>query len=111
LITNNKFYALDTTYDQNAPSRNAPIFSHVSGPGFNGQADAPPDNLCRQCRRQTSLDQDEESLPECCEHCQKNPELALVTQAAAAGLTQLAETLRSGIASEKRGINPVSPNP
>ncbi|KAM3068787.1 hypothetical protein ACMFMG_010958 [Clarireedia jacksonii] len=95
-----------STYDRNAPSRNAPTFSHVPGAGVSGQEDAPPDNLCRQCRRQTSLDQDEESLPECCEHCQKNPELALVTQAAAAGLTQLAETLRSGIASEKRGINP-----
>lgn len=65
-------------------------------------------DLCRQCRRQTTFDHEEESSPECCEHCQKNPELALVTQACSVGLTQLAETLRSGIDSEKRGINPVS---
>ncbi|TGO45910.1 hypothetical protein BCON_0356g00050 [Botryotinia convoluta] len=58
------------------------------------------------CRRQTTFDHEEESSPECCEHCQKNPELALVTQACSVGLTQLAETLRSGIDSEKRGINP-----
>lgn len=65
-------------------------------------------NVCRQCRRQTTFDHEEESSSECCEHCQKNPELALVTQACSVGLTQLAETLRSGIDSEKRGINPVS---
>lgn len=65
-------------------------------------------NICRQGRRQTTVDHEEESLPECCEHCQKNPELALVTQACSIGLTQLAETLRSGIDSKKRGINPVS---
>ncbi|TGO76334.1 hypothetical protein BELL_0161g00070 [Botrytis elliptica] len=58
------------------------------------------------CRRQTTFDREEESSPECCEHCQKNPEIALVTQACSVGLTQLAETLRSGIDSEKRGINP-----
>lgn len=77
-----------------------------------GRVNTPQDmsNLCRQCRRQTIFDQEEESLPECCEHCQKNPELALVTQACSIGLTQLAETLRSGIDSEKRGINPVSIN-
>ncbi|KAF7853552.1 uncharacterized protein EAF02_011857 [Botrytis sinoallii] len=58
------------------------------------------------CRRQTTFDREEESSPECCEHLPKNPEIALVTQACSVGLTQLAETLRSGIDSEKRGINP-----
>ncbi|KAM0148283.1 hypothetical protein ACHAQE_006638 [Botrytis cinerea] len=74
----------------------------------NGRVDSPQhvSDLCRQCRRQTTFDHEEESSPECCEHCQKNPELALVTQACSVGLTQLAETLRSGIDSEKRGINP-----
>ncbi|KAF7948726.1 hypothetical protein EAE96_007919 [Botrytis aclada] len=75
---------------------------------LNGRVDSPQhvSNICRQCRRQTTFDHEEESSPECCEHCQKNPELALVTQACSVGLTQLAETLRSGIDSEKRGINP-----
>ncbi|THV48624.1 hypothetical protein BGAL_0237g00130 [Botrytis galanthina] len=74
----------------------------------NGRVDSPQhmSSICRQCRRQTTFDHEEESSPECCEHCQKNPELALVTQACSVGLTQLAETLRSGIDSEKRGINP-----
>ncbi|QSZ34944.1 hypothetical protein DSL72_007806 [Monilinia vaccinii-corymbosi] len=73
-----------------------------------GRVNLPSDmsNICRQCRRQTTFDHEEESLPECCEHCPKHPELALVTQACSIGLTQLAETLRSGIDSEKRGINP-----
>lgn len=45
---------------------------------------------------------------ETCETCKKDPDLAWVTQAAAAGLTQLAETLRSGIPSEERSITRVS---
>lgn len=57
--------------------------------------------LCRRCKRELATDV---QLLEDCEDCKKNPELAYVTQAAAAGLTQLAETLDSGISSEQRGV-------
>ncbi|TVY71457.1 hypothetical protein LSUE1_G006401 [Lachnellula suecica] len=57
-------------------------------------------SLCRRCRR--LLDQDSDSLG-ACEDCKRDPELANVTQAAAAGLTQLVETLSSGISSDQRG--------
>ncbi|KAA8568440.1 hypothetical protein EYC84_007472 [Monilinia fructicola] len=95
-------------YDQKQSIQSASTFGQMPRVTASGRVNTPQDmsNLCRQCRRQTIFDQEEESLPECCEHCQKNPELALVTQACSIGLTQLAETLRSGIDSEKRGINP-----
>ncbi|KAB8297156.1 hypothetical protein EYC80_002537 [Monilinia laxa] len=95
-------------YDHKRSTQSASTFGKMPRVTASGRVNAPQDmpSLCRQCRRQTTFDQEEESLPECCEHCQKNPELALVTQACSIGLTQLAETLRSGIDSEKRGINP-----
>jgi hypothetical protein len=45
---------------------------------------------------------------EACEECESNPELALVTQKAAAALTKLANTLVSGISSVRRGVIRVS---
>ncbi|KAI9646184.1 hypothetical protein NHQ30_005624 [Ciborinia camelliae] len=97
-----------TRYDHNRAIQNTSTFGQPPRVTVSGRVDSSQDasNICRQCRRQTTYDQEGESLPECCEHCQKNPELALVTQACSIGLTQLAETLRSGIDSEKRGINP-----
>lgn len=66
-------------------------------------------NLCIRCKKSTTQDIDAfHSLDENCEHCRRNPELAWVTQAAAAGLTQLAETLSSGMSSQRRGIIRVS---
>ncbi|KAJ8065605.1 hypothetical protein OCU04_006281 [Sclerotinia nivalis] len=97
-----------TKYDHDRTIHNTSTLGQPPRLIVNGPVDSPQDmsNICRQCRRQSVFDHEEESLPECCEHCQKNPELALVTQACSIGLTQLAETLRSGIDSEKRGINP-----
>ena len=68
---------------------------------------APQDstNLCRRCKKLLSQDGD---LLEACEDCKKDPELAYITQAAAAGLNQLAETLSSGISSDQRGVTRVS---
>ena len=63
-------------------------------------------DLCRRCRRM--LSNPDADLLETCEDCKRNPELAYVTKAAAAGLTQLAETLGSGISSEQRGVIRVS---
>jgi hypothetical protein len=66
-------------------------------------------NLCHGCRRPTTQDREVElGNPDSCEKCKRNPELAWITQAAAAGLTQLAETLRSGIPSDQRGTIRVS---
>ncbi|ESZ97651.1 hypothetical protein SBOR_1967 [Sclerotinia borealis F-4128] len=96
-----------TRYDHNRSIQNASTLGRPPRVTVNSRVDSPQDvsNICRQCKQQTTFDYVEESLPECCEHCQKNPELALVTQACSIGLTQLAETLRSGIDSEKRGFN------
>ncbi|PMD36483.1 hypothetical protein L207DRAFT_82607 [Hyaloscypha variabilis F] len=58
--------------------------------------------LCRRCRRLTTQVRDLEL--EACEECESNPELALVTQKAAAALTKLANTLVSGISSVRRGV-------
>jgi hypothetical protein len=68
-----------------------------------------PSNLYQQCRR-TIQNQDIDALgvSESCETCNRDLELAHVTQAAAAALTQLTETLRSGTSSEHRGITYVS---
>jgi hypothetical protein len=63
--------------------------------------------LCRRCRRLTTQHQDLE-LYESCEECRRNPELALVTQKAAAALTQLADTINSGLPSDQRGVIRVS---
>jgi len=62
--------------------------------------------LCRRCRRLTTQVRDLEL--EACEECESNPELALVTQKAAAALTKLANTLVSGISSVRRGVIRVS---
>ncbi|CAD6456077.1 22417993-4b88-4803-9cdd-533df5a7a775 [Sclerotinia trifoliorum] len=95
-----------TKYDHDRTIHNTSTLGQHPRLTVNDPVNSPQDmsNICRQCRRQVVFDH--ESLPECCEHCQKNPELALVAQACSIGLTQLAETLRSGIDSEKRGINP-----
>ncbi|RFU26226.1 hypothetical protein B7463_g10130, partial [Scytalidium lignicola] len=63
--------------------------------------------LCQRCRRSLREMADftnSGSAQESCEICCKSPELAYVTQAAAAGLSQLAETLRSGMSSGRRGV-------
>ncbi|TVY17267.1 hypothetical protein LARI1_G004989 [Lachnellula arida] len=56
-------------------------------------------DLARRSRRLLNPDSD---LLETCEDCKRNPELAYITKATAAGLTQLVETLSSGIASDQR---------
>jgi hypothetical protein len=76
-----------------------------------GPAESQGHSLCWKCRRTITQDGEENSPysdAESCGLCKGNPELAWVTQAAATGLTQLADTLRSGISSEKRGIIRVS---
>jgi hypothetical protein len=62
--------------------------------------------LCLRCRRLTTQVRDVEL--ESCEACERNPELALVAQKAAQALTQLANTLVSGISSVRRGVIRVS---
>jgi len=83
----------------------SPIFPTRETLAVGGAAES--ERLCRRCRRLTTEDRELDDQDNC-EHCKQNPELAWVTQAAAAGLTQLAETLRSGISSEQRGIIRVS---
>ncbi len=61
--------------------------------------------LCGSCRRLTTPCQNDDYVS--CESCSKSPELASVTQKAAAVLTQLTETL-AGLASEFRGSIHVS---
>ena len=67
-------------------------------------------NLCRRCRRLTIQSRESTTVgdPDNCEDCKRNPELAWVTEECSAWLTHLAETLRSGISSEQRGIIRVS---
>lgn len=77
------------------------------------KADGPPRpketrDLCHRCRGPRELDQALDLGITPCESCKRNPDLAWVTQAAAAGLTQLAETLHSGISPEQRSIIQVS---
>jgi hypothetical protein len=64
-------------------------------------------SLCPRCRRLTTQQHDLDLL-ESSEDSDRNPELALVTQAAAAELTKALNTLSSGISSERRGIIRVS---
>jgi hypothetical protein len=77
------------------------------------KADGPPGSkesreLCHRCRGRRELDRELNLGTASCGSCKRDPDLAWVTQAAAAGLTQLAETLRSGIPSEQRSITRVS---
>jgi hypothetical protein len=103
-------------YSQNRGSRESFTLQIVDrwgkqGGDSGGPAD-PQDtsNLCNRCKPLAAQKQvfDLFGTPEECEDCKRNPELSWVTQAAAAGLTQLAETLSSGISSERRGIIRVS---
>ncbi|TVY35120.1 hypothetical protein LSUB1_G006514 [Lachnellula subtilissima] len=57
-------------------------------------------DLCQRCRRMLNSP-DTDSLGTC-EDCHRNPGLIHLTKEAAAGLTQLVETLSSGIASDQR---------
>lgn len=63
--------------------------------------------LCQRCRQSLRAVPDTEGLdraPEAGDSWNRNPELAYVTQAAAAALSQLADTLRSGMSSGRRGV-------
>lgn len=67
-------------------------------------------SLCRRCNKLATQNRELElyGFSGDCEDCRKNPDLAWVTQAASAGLTQLAETIRTGILSAERGTIRVS---
>lgn len=91
-------------YDPNQRSFDPPRFQERQG---GEPADAEDTTLlCRRCRRLTTQVRDLEL--EACEECESNPELALVIQKSAAALTQLANTLVSGISSVRRGVIRVS---
>lgn len=95
-------------YSQHRGSIQSPIFSPtqraVASGGPAESQDTP--NLCVRCRRLTTRSEALElhAASDTCENCSSNPELAWVAQKTAAQITQLAETLRSGISSERRGV-------
>ncbi|TAQ85893.1 hypothetical protein B7494_g5786 [Chlorociboria aeruginascens] len=97
--------AAGLVYSQNQVLENACPPSNQRGPPTGSLDFQDTSNLCRRCRKLAIHDSSEElGRPAICEDCQHDPELDWVTQAAAQGLTQLADTLRLGIASGKRGI-------
>lgn len=96
-------------YRQNQNS----TFLEPTFPSIQAAAGAPAETpetsiLCRRCRRLASQDEDSDRystpVPNSCESCRNNPEYAWVTQTAANALTQLADTLSSGISSDRRGV-------
>ncbi|KAF4624252.1 hypothetical protein G7Y89_g13921 [Cudoniella acicularis] len=60
-------------------------------------------SLCRRCKQILTQHQDIDLL-ESCENCERDPELASLTQVAASVLTELAATLSPGISSEQRRL-------
>lgn len=99
-------------YTQNRGSLESPTFTSKSqgpngGPNRGGPADSHDlSNLCRRCKRLTIQERESTTVgsPDSCEDCKRSPELAWVTFESANMLTQLAETLSSGISSDERGI-------
>jgi len=107
----NQFRLSNVEYTHHGGSIGSPTLLSQQGRAIGEPADPQEGTvLCTRCRRlATQVEElDLYGVPSTCGSCRRNPELALVTEAAASALTRLMGTLRSGKSFEQRIIIRVS---